>query len=208
MQPIELVIASHNLYKVRELKTLLKPFDFLDILSLKDFPDYHLPPETGKTFEENAIIKALSAAKHLHKWTLAEDSGLIVPALQGEPGIFSARYAGKNATDQDNRKKLLEKMHHLKPEERNAYFLCAVALATPSGSIKKCVSATCEGFILTEEQGRGGFGYDALFVKHDYRKSFASLDDTIKNRISHRKKAIDKLLPSLESIRRQHALLH
>jgi XTP/dITP diphosphohydrolase len=208
MQLVELVIASHNVYKTRELKALLHSFDFLDLLSLKDFPDYHLPPETGKTFEENAILKATDAAKHLLRWTLAEDSGLVVPALQGEPGIFSARYAGNQATDQDNRKKLLEKMQHLKDQERNAYFVCSIALATPTGSLKKCVSATCEGTILTEEQGRGGFGYDALFVKHDYRKSFASLDDSIKNRISHRKKAVDKLLSSLESIRRQHALLH
>ena len=103
---MELVIATKNLHKLREYRVLLKKIEGLDILSLKDFPDYVPVEETGKTFEENAELKAKDAAKKLGKFVLADDSGLVIPALDGEPGIFSARYAGKDATDLENRKEL------------------------------------------------------------------------------------------------------
>lgn len=196
---LKLVIASKNMHKVRELRAMLKGLPQLDILSLCDFPEYVPPPETGSSFEEIALLKAGHAAQHLKHWVLADDSGLIVPALSGSPGIESARFAGQDATDFDNRKKLLESMRHLLDDDRYAYYECCIALVSPEG-VQKTVRGTCEGTILPAERGGGGFGYDSLFVKHEYSKTFAELGDSIKNRISHRRKALDKLLQFLESI--------
>lgn len=196
--PRELVIASTNIHKVREFKALLKSFVRLDILSLRDFPNYVPPEETGATFEENATLKAEHAAKALNRWVLADDSGLIVPALNGAPGIFSARYAGNDATDLENRKKLLDEIQHLMEEDRQAFFECSIALASPT-ALKKCVKAICEGSLVTTDRGCGGFGYDPLFIKHGYNKTFAELEESVKNRISHRRKALDKIILSLES---------
>lgn len=196
---IELVIASTNVHKVREFKFMLKTLPHIDLRSLCDFPTYVPPEETGTTFEENAILKAVHAAKHLKRWVLADDSGLVVPALHGAPGVYSARYAGKNATDLDNRKKLLEEMHHLLEDDRQAFYECCIVLAAPSG-LKKCVKGICEGTLLRQERGGSGFGYDPLFVKHGYSKTFAELEESLKNRISHRRKALDKMVLSLESL--------
>lgn len=196
---LEIVIASTNVHKIREFRSILKAFPQFDILSLRDFPNYEPPEETGQTFEENAKIKAEHAAKALNCWVIADDSGLVVPALNGSPGILSARYAGADASDHDNRKKLLTDMEHLLEEDRYAYFQCSIAFASPKG-LKKCVSGTCEGALLDKEKGGGGFGYDPLFVKYGYNRTFAELDESIKNRVSHRRKAFDKLLFSLESL--------
>ncbi len=188
---MNLIIASTNMHKVRELRSLLHPLKG-EIYSLMDFPDYIQPPETGMTFEENALLKAEHAAKHLKKWVIADDSGLVVPALEGRPGVFSARYAGEQSSDKENRKKLLKEMEGLHDIGRSAYFECCIALCSPLGQIK-CVRGTVEGTILTTERGGRGFGYDPLFVKHDYSQSFGELDESIKNRISHRAKAMEKL---------------
>lgn len=196
---LELIIASTNMHKVREFRTMLKPFFKFDILSLCDFPSYVPPEETGTTFEENATLKATHAAKELNRWVIADDSGLVVPALNGAPGIYSARYAGNDATDLENRKKLLDEIQHLMEEDRQAFFECAIALASPTG-LKKCVRGTCEGVLLNKDRGGSGFGYDPLFIKHGYNKTFAELTESVKNRISHRRKALDKILVSLESI--------
>lgn len=196
---LELIIASTNFNKVREFRSILKPFIHFDLLSLCDFPNYVPPEETGTSFEENAILKAVHAAQSLNRWVIADDSGLVVPAINGEPGILSARYAGNDASDLDNRKKLLDAMQHLMEDDRQAFFECSVALAAPSG-LKKCVKGTCEGVLLSKERGGSGFGYDSLFVKHGYSKTFAELEESIKNRISHRRKALDKILLSIESI--------
>jgi XTP/dITP diphosphohydrolase len=196
---MELVIASSNLHKIREFRAILKATCDLELLSLLDFPSYSPPEETGKTFEENATLKAVHAASYLNHWVIADDSGLVVPALQDAPGVYSARYAGNEATDAENRRKLLHEMRNLKDEERNAYFTCSIALAAPEG-LKKVVTVICEGSIVKEERGGHGFGYDPVFIKHDYSKTFAELDEDTKNRISHRRKAIDKLLPFLETI--------
>lgn len=196
---IELVIASTNMHKIREFRAMLKPFPNIDILSLCDFPNYIPPIETGKTFEENAILKAIHAAKSLNRWVLADDSGLTVPALKGAPGIYSARYAGNHATDLDNRKKLLAEMAHFMDEDRNAYYECCIALASPEG-LKKTARGTCEGSLSLQDKGGGGFGYDPIFIKHGYHKSFAEIGDSIKNRVSHRRKALDKILNTIESL--------
>ena len=147
---------------------------------------------------EIAELKAVHAAKALGKYVLADDSGLVVPALNGEPGILSRRYAGNDASDKDNRDKLTLKMKNLPEDGRFAYFECALSLAAPDGVIKT-LRGVCEGHLLLESRGRGGFGYDPLFIKHDYNKTFAELEEDIKNRISHRRKAFDKLIPYLES---------
>jgi XTP/dITP diphosphohydrolase len=196
---VDLVIASTNIHKVREFRALLKPLKSFDLLSLLDFPQYIPPEETGKTFEENAILKAVHAAKELNKCVIADDSGLVVPALSGAPGVFSARYAGKDATDMENRKKLLEEMQYLMEEDRSAFYECAIALATPDG-LKKTATGFCEGSLLFKDRGGSGFGYDPLFIKHGYNKTFAELQDVVKNRISHRRKAVDKILLALESL--------
>ncbi len=196
---LELVIASTNMHKIRELREMFKMFPNIDLLSLRDFPSYTPPEETGSTFEENATLKAKIAAKTLGKWVLAEDSGLTVPSLKGAPGIFSARYAGEGASDLENRKKLLREMTHLSDEDRNASYECCIALASPE-HLKKTCSGICEGAITTQEQGGNGFGYDPLFIKHGYNKSFAELGEDVKNRVSHRRKAFDKLTNTLESL--------
>lgn len=197
---MEIVIASTNLHKIREFREMFKCLPRIDVLSLLNFSSYKLPPESGKTFQENAEIKALDAAKALGKWVLADDSGLVVPSLAGNPGINSRRYACEDATDAENRLKLLQEMRHLRDMHRAAYYQCSLVLVQPNGEIKKSVTGICEGFLLEEERGRNGFGYDPLFVKHDYDKSFAEIDDSTKNRISHRYKAFEKLLGVLQGL--------
>lgn len=196
---MELVIASRNIHKIREFRAILKSLPQLDLLSLIDFPQYTPPQETGSTFEENAILKATHAAFHLQKWALADDSGLVIPALNDAPGIHSRHYAGANATDKENRSKLLQAMHHIEEPFRQGYFECWIALASPEG-LKKSVKGVSEGTITEEERGSLGFGYDPIFVKHEYGKTFAELEEEIKNRISHRRKALDKILPLLEAL--------
>lgn len=197
---MDIVIASHNLHKIREFREMFKTLKRShDLLSLLNFSSYRLPPETGNTLQENALIKARDAANTLNKWVLADDSGLVVPKLDGAPGVHSKRYAGENATDAENRQKLLTEMAHLTNLERAAYFECCLVLCGPDGQ-EKCVKGVCEGTIITEERGRNGFGYDSLFVKNDYEKTFAEMDESTKNRISHRHKAFEKLIITLETL--------
>lgn len=196
---MEIVIASKNLHKIREFREIMKHLSAIDFLSLHNFPHYEPLPEEAHTFKENAIDKAVHAAKTLNKWVLADDSGLAVMALNGAPGVKSRRYAGDDATDAENRLKLLTAMCDFREHQRGAYYECCLVLASPAG-VKKCVTGLCEGSILTEEKGRNGFGYDSLFVKNDYDKSFAEIDESTKNRISHRYKAFEKLAPTLETL--------
>jgi len=194
---MKLLLATQNLHKVREFKDMLKPLKNIDIYSLRDFPEYTPPPEDGHTFEENASKKATHAAKELKMLTLSDDSGLVVPLLNNKPGIHSARYAGPDASDLDNRQKLLHDMKKLSHEERAAYFECCICLATEEGLIKS-TQARLEGMIMEDAKGSHGFGYDPIFVKYDYNKSLAELEEKVKNMISHRCKALDKMLPTLE----------
>ena len=196
---MQIVIASSNVHKIRECRTILRQLRTLDILSLLDFPSYRSPKEFGTTFEENAREKAIHAAQTLGKVVIADDSGLVVPALQGRPGVYSSRFAGDNATDKENRHKLLHEMQQLVDPYRSAYFECWIVLATPQGVVKT-TSGMCEGSIITEERGNRGFGYDPLFLKYEYSKTFAEIDEETKNRISHRRKALDKMLPALETL--------
>jgi XTP/dITP diphosphohydrolase len=198
---MEIILASGNLHKIREFKEILKSFPHIELISLHQFPHYAAPEETGLTFKENAILKAEHAAKTLNRWVIADDSGLVVSSLKGQPGVYSRRYAGPDATDAENRKKLLSALkEHNSPDRRTAYYECALAIASPEG-LKKCVTGTCEGYISTEEKGRNGFGYDSLFIKHDYEKTFSELEESIKNRISHRRKAFERLAIFLEMLK-------
>ena len=196
---MEIVIASTNLHKIREFREMMKHLTRIDLLSLLNFQSYIPIPEKEDSFKGNALLKAEHAAKTLNKWVLADDSGLVVPALNGAPGVRSRRYAGEEATDAENRQKLLAAMAHLDHPNRNACYECCLVLTSPQG-MKKCVTGLCEGKILKEEKGRNGFGYDSLFVKNEYDKSFGEVDESTKNRISHRYKAFEKLAPTLETL--------
>jgi len=196
---MQLIIASTNSHKIREFKTLLKGFKSLDLRTLKDFPNYTPPSEKGTTFEENAKIKAVSAASALGSLVISDDSGLVVPALGGEPGIKSSCYAGEYASESENREKLIQKLRHLPEEKRSAYFECCLVLAGPDG-IKKVAKGFCEGTLTVEPRGSYGFSYDSLFIKHDYRKTFAEIEDETRIKISYRIKAFDKIRLSLESL--------
>lgn len=197
---MEIVIASHNLHKIREFRDMFKPFKHIDVQSLLNFPHYNLPEETGTTFKENAILKSVDAAKTLNKWVIADDSGLTIPSLGGAPGVYSRRYAGVEATDAENCQKLLQEMTNLSDDQRLGIFECSIALASPQ-KLEKCVTGTCEGTIAYQARGRNGFGYDSLFIKNDYDKTFAELDEQTKNRISHRRKAFEKLTALLETLK-------
>jgi XTP/dITP diphosphohydrolase len=196
---MEIVIGSNNLHKIREIRLMFKSLKNIDLLSLLNFPEFvpEEEPEVG-TLKDIAVAKAERAAKALNKWVLADDSGLFVPALGGAPGIKSRRYACDDATDSENRKKLLSEMQDFNDLQRSAYFECCLALASPEKLIK-CVVGTCQGHIALEETGRNGFGYDSIFIKNEYNKSFGELEESHKNRISHRWKAFEKLLPTLET---------
>lgn len=196
---MEIVIATHNLHKIREFRDILKPFVNLELLSLLHFPHYVPPESNEKSFQETATKKAIHAAQELQKWVIADESGLFVPALNGEPGMFDHRYAAEDATDRENRQKLLSRMTGFKDIDRSAYYECSIAISSPDG-LKKCVTGTCEGAIIQEERGGNGYGYDPLFVKNDYDKTFAEIDDTTRNKISHRRKALEKLIVLLESL--------
>lgn len=194
---MKLLLATTNLHKILELKALLKAsFPSLDIYSVRDFKDYVHPEEIYDTFKGNAELKALEAAKHFDMLALSEDSGLVVPSLNGEPGVKSARYAGEDATDKDNIEKLLENMKDFPGDKRNAHYHVTMTLAKPDGVVKS-VDGMCEGYIIEKPRGGNGFGYDSVFIKHGYNNTFAEIPD-VKCRVSHRKKAFDKLLNTLE----------
>jgi len=190
-----ILFATSNPHKLDEVRAIFQPLG-LTVDGLGDL-DLAPPEETGETFVENARLKALTYGEAAGRLCLADDSGLVVPALGGAPGVYSARYAGPDTTDKDNRNKLLKEMARLHDEQRYAYFSCSVAFAGPEGLIR-CETGTCEGSILEKERGSNGFGYDSLFLKHDYNKTLAQLDPSIKNRISHRRKALDKIRGILE----------
>lgn len=196
---MKLLLATSNLHKILELKAILKSlFEPFDLYSLRDLKDYTPPKETENSFEGNAELKAIHAAKFSGMLTIADDSGLVVPSLNGAPGVLSARFAGEGATDKENTQKLLEKMQEFTGPKRNAYYNCTLCLATPEKVIKT-VSGVCEGRLLEAPSGAGGFGYDSLFVKHDYNHTFAEIKEDVKVKISHRRRAFDKIKNTLEA---------
>ncbi|AJE03162.1 XTP/dITP diphosphatase [Geobacter pickeringii] len=187
----QLVVATRNRGKLKEFEQLLSGMGFL-LLSSADFPDLPDVVEDGETFEANAVKKARVAAQATGVMALADDSGLAVDALGGEPGVYSARYAGESATDEQNNMKLLQALANTPPSERSAAFHCVIALCCPDG---RCESfkGTLSGVLLTEERGTEGFGYDPLFLVPAFDKTLAELSLDEKNQVSHRGRALNAL---------------
>jgi XTP/dITP diphosphohydrolase len=190
-KPQEVVIATRNPGKFREIKAILSSLP-LKFLSLEDFPDIPDVVEDGATFAENAGKKARTIADFTDRPAIADDSGLAVDALQGRPGVFSSRYAGENATDRERYQKLLEEMASIPEGQRQARFVCTVAVALPRGRME-VVEGECRGRITFAPRGKGGFGYDPIFFVPEFDKTMAELDPEEKNRISHRARALEKL---------------
>lgn len=196
-----LVLATTNKNKIREFEEITKDFD-IEIRSLSDFGPIPQAIEDGETFDENAYKKAHHVAKVLGLPAIADDSGLVVEALDGAPGVYSARYAGESASDDDNVTQLLAEMQG--KTNRKAYFQCVLSIAVPSGPALT-YEGRCEGRIIDKRRGEGGFGYDPVFYYEDLQRTFAELTIAEKNRVSHRGKALvdlrnefDKVLKWLE----------
>ena len=183
---MKLLIATGNRHKFQEISAILK-FPHLSLVSLRELADIPQVVEDGATFEANAVKKAVTLARFTGLWTMADDSGLEVDALNGEPGVWSARYAGEPSDDAANNRKLLSNLKGV--ANRRARFRCVIALADPDGKART-VSGACEGSLLTAVKGVGGFGYDPLFVPDGYGQTFAELSPEIKNTISHRARAL------------------
>lgn len=192
----DIVISTGNAHKLEEIGAILKDLDY-NIHSLKDVNLDNLDiEENGKTFEHNALIKARTVAKLTNMITIADDSGLEVDAIGKKPGIYSSRYAGENATDEENREKLLKALKNTPISHRTGRFVCCIAVVFPDGK-EFVVRGTCEGTIAFEEKGKNGFGYDSLFIVDNYNKTFAELPATVKNAISHRAKALELMKEEL-----------
>ena len=191
MKPTELLIATGNAGKLREIRTLLGDLP-LTLLSLTDFPSIEGLAETGSSFAENAALKALGYARQSGVLTLADDSGLEVDALAGGPGVRSARYLGENVSYGDRISALLTALKDVENDKRSARFVCALVIASPNQEILYRTQATCEGCIGDAPRGSGGFGYDPVFVPHGFTQTFAELPAGIKNEISHRGRALVK----------------
>lgn len=191
-----LVLATGNEGKIVEIERMLSPFS-VKIKSLKDFGP--IPPvvEDGDSFEENAYKKAHFIAKVLGFPTLADDSGLMVDALQGAPGVHSARYAGENATDSKRNIKLLQAMESI--EDRRAVFACLIAIAVPHGPAL-IYEGRCEGLITHKPKGENGFGFDPIFYYPPLKMTFAQMSTEEKNRISHRGKALAEVRAEFQKI--------
>ncbi len=193
----EIIIATKNAGKVKDFETLFSPKGF-KVKSLLDFPEIEEVEETGVTFAENATLKAEAISSALNKPVIADDSGLAIDALNGEPGVYSARYAGENKDDNANIEKVLQKLNDVPFEKRTARFHCALAIAVP-GKRTEIVEGTCEGHILEEKRGENGFGYDPIFFVEKWRCSMAELTKEQKNQISHRANALKKLAPLIDA---------
>ena len=184
-------VSTRNAHKVSEIREILGlDFEVLDLSSISGVGDVE---ETGLTFEENATLKAQAVSGHFDGWVIADDSGLEVDALDGAPGVWSARFSGVGATDASNRAHLLKKLKGVRGRERSARFRCVIVLAR-EGRKLAAFSGSVEGVIINQEKGEGGFGYDSLFVPDGYCETFAQLGPEVKNILSHRAKALEGLL--------------
>ena len=199
---LELVVATKNKKKLKEIREILKGLK-VKITSLGDYKDCPRIIENGKSFQENAAKKAVKTARHLGKFTLGEDSGLCIHALGGRPGIYSSRFAGKNKSDRQNNLKVLKLLEGLPLTRRKAYYACAVALADKGGLVK-ITEGRCSGLIGFEHRGAHGFGYDPLFLIPEYKKTFAELGERIKHKMSHRYKALLKVRKIIQKYIEKH----
>lgn len=195
---MKILLATKNKHKIEEIKDLAQDIP-VEILTLMDFPAVELPPEQGRTFKDNALEKARSVARKTGIAALADDSGLEVAGLGGRPGVRSSRYAGEDATDEENNARLLEELSGVPLASRKARFVCVLALVEPSGR-ESCFEGTLEGEIGQRPRGSYGFGYDPLFIVPEGgggggaggEKTLAELTPAEKNRISHRKRAVQE----------------
>jgi XTP/dITP diphosphohydrolase len=185
----KLLVATNNPGKVREYEALLKGLPLTLTYPAQEGIDVEVE-ETGSTFAENARLKAMAYARASDLWTLADDSGLEVDALGGEPGTYSARYAGQGASDEDRYRLLLRKLEGVSWGQRTARFRCVIAVAMPQGEIRTA-EGTCEGIIAFEPKGEHGFGYDPVFYMPEHGQTMAELELEVKNRISHRARAAE-----------------
>lgn len=195
---LNLLVATGNIGKLREIETLLSELPFR-VLSLADFPQVVLPPETGETFAENARAKALAAVNAVGVPSLADDSGLEVDALDGRPGVYSSRFGGEGASDHDKCLLLLKLLEGIPEERRTARFRAAIAVAWPGREVV-VVEGVCEGRIAFAPRGTGGFGYDPVFYLPELGKTMAELSTEEKNAISHRGKALRSIRKVLAEI--------
>jgi XTP/dITP diphosphohydrolase len=201
---MKILVASSNLGKIKEIAEIVKKIDKkAEVLSLKDiFGEVPDIPENARNFTGNALEKASWLAEKIKdSWILADDSGLLVDKLKGQPGVFSARYAGEPKDDKKNIEKLLGEMKNFTAEdERKAHFCCAMALISPNNENSYIAIGKCQGRIALEERGEGGFGYDPVFIPEGYENTFAELSSGVKNKISHRAKALEILTDILEDV--------
>ncbi len=191
----KIFIASKNKGKISEIRTYLGEMDY-EVFSLLDTPEIPDIEETGSTFEENALLKAKFVFNVVKIPVLADDSGLEVDYLHGAPGVYSARYSGENASDKDNNDKLLKELKDIEYNQRTAAFKCVMCLY--DGLNERYFDGICEGNIITYQKGEKGFGYDPLFMPKGYSLTFAELGPDVKNKISHRGKALLSLKKFLE----------
>ena len=191
-----LVLGTTNRKKCEELAELLRPL-CVELKTLADFTEPTSVVENGQTFAENAALKAIQQAQHLGQWVLGEDSGLVVDALGGAPGVMSARFSGDGATDESNNRLLLEKLGTTPFERRTAHYVCSIAVADPEGEIRATSEARCNGRIRSERAGSAVFGYDPLFEIIEYHRTFGQLGLMVKSAISHRARAVALLIPQL-----------
>jgi XTP/dITP diphosphohydrolase len=198
---MQLLVATRNRHKLKEIGAILADLN-LELVAAADQPGLPEIIEDCPTIRDNAIKKAVETARVAGRLTLADDSGLEVDALNGQPGVRSARYAGDKATDHENNQKLLAALRGVPAEKRTATFRCVVAIADAAGLVD-VVEGICNGLITEEERGGGGFGYDPLFVPDGQVKTFAELSPDVKNRISHRAKALQKAWAVLSRYRRE-----
>ena len=196
MKTFTLVLGTRNLKKRRELEYLLGPYG-IQLKTLDEFPAAIEVEEIGATFQENAELKATVQARLLGCWVLGEDSGLSVDALDGKPGIYSARFSGEDATDAKNNALLLEKLTGVPLAKRTAWYTCHMTLADPEGNVRIDCEGRCYGRILTKEIGSAGFGYDPMFEIPEYHQTFGQLGDAVKSLLSHRARANRVFVPQL-----------
>lgn len=189
-----LLLATRNTGKLTELRRILDGVVAVELVGLDDLPPYEEVPETGATFEENALLKAAEGARHTGLPTVADDSGLLVDALNSMPGVLSARWAGRHGDDEANLRLVLAQLADVPPQRRGAAFVCAAALVLPDGT-QECVSGRIDGSLLYEPRGSSGFGYDPIFLPLGEDRTSAELSPEEKDAISHRGQALRALAP-------------
>ena len=195
----ELVLGTQNRKKGLELAELLAPLG-IELRTLADFPQALDVVEDGDSFVANASKKASEQARHLGRWVCGEDSGLAVDALDGRPGIYSARFAGPQATDEANNHRLLDELQGVPMERRTAHYVCHAVVADPTGNVRADAVGYCHGRIRTAPAGTGGFGYDPLFEIVEYHRTFGEMGPAVKAALSHRSRAIAQLLAPLQQL--------